>query len=82
MYLITLVSISLIFNVLLCIKVYKLIAKVQFHNTDIISIVNHLNDLTIKHNELTAVITNAMKEEEEMQNAHYLSKYNNIIGQA
>jgi hypothetical protein len=82
MYLITLVSISLIFNVLLCIKVYKLIAKVQFHNTDIISIVNHLNDLTIKHNELTAVITNAMKEEEEIQNAHYLSKYNNIIGQA
>jgi hypothetical protein len=82
MYLITLVSISLIFNVLLCIEVYKLIAKVQFHNTDIISIVNHLNDLTIKHNELTEVITNAMKEEEEMQNAHYLSKYNNIIGQA
>jgi|LakMenEpi03Aug12_release.lakeMendotaPanAssembly.Ray.scaffolds.fasta_scaffold1546976_1 hypothetical protein len=75
MYLITLVSISLIFNVLLCIKVYKLIAKVQFHNTNIISIVNHLNDLT-------AVITNAMKEEEEIQNAHYLSKYNNIIGQA
>ena len=82
MCLITLVSISLIFNALLCIAVYKLYIKAQQHNTDIIAIVNHLNDLTIKHNELTTIITNAMKEEEEIQNVQYLSKFNNIIGQA
>ena len=73
----------LISTTVVVLQLYILYRQVHIHIKDISLIITHLNDLTIKHNQLSEIITNAMKEQQEFENEVQITQYNNkIIGQA
>lgn len=73
----------LVSTTIIVIQLYSLHRHVAQNKKDIRAIVKHLDEVTHKHNELSAIILNAMKEQQMYEEELARTQYNHtIIGKA